>query len=148
MIIDYLEKIGRYQPILRGVEEGLRAVEVLGKDPAVGRYEFDGGYFMVQEGETRPVSDGDFEAHRKYVDVQIILSGQEAVAWADTSLLQESVPYDEVKDKIMFSGEPAQYNVIKEGMFWAAFPNDAHKACRELDLHSHYRKIVMKIPVT
>ena len=102
---------------------------------------------MVQEGETRPVSDGDFEAHRKYIDVQIILKGQELVAWADTSLLETSVPYDETKDKIMYSGEPAQCNVIKEKMVWAAFPNDAHKACRELDTHAHYKKIVMKLPV-
>jgi YhcH/YjgK/YiaL family protein len=112
MIIDYLENIGTYRPILPGVEAGLRAVEALGEDPAVGRYEFEGGYFMVQEGETKAVADGDFEAHRKYIDVQIILKGQELVAWADTSLLAVSVPYDEAKDKIMYSGEPAQCNVI------------------------------------
>ena len=147
MIIDYLENIGTYRPILPGVDAGLKAAAALGEDPAVGRYEFEGGYFMVQEGETRPVSDGDFEAHRKYIDVQIILKGQELVAWADTSLLEISVPYDEAKDKIMYSGEPAQCNVIKEKMVWAAFPNDAHKACRELDTRAHYKKIVMKLPV-
>ena len=65
MIIDYLENIGTYRPILPGVDAGLKAAAALGEDPAVGRYEFEGGYFMVQEGETRPVSDGDFEAHRK-----------------------------------------------------------------------------------
>ena len=136
MIIDYLENIGTYRPILPGVDAGLKAAAALGEDPAVGRYEFEGGYFMVQEG------------HRKYIDVQIILKGQELVAWADTSLLETSVPYDEAKDKIMYSGEPAQCNVIKEKMVWAAFPNDAHKACRELDTHAHYKKIVMKIRLT
>lgn len=145
MIIDYLENIGTYRPILRGIDEGLKAVEALGSDPAVGRYEFPGGYFLVQEGETRPISDGDFEAHRKYIDVQMILKGQEVVAWSDTSTLTESVPYDEAKDKVMYAGEPAHCNVIKENMVWVAFPNDAHKACRETDQHTGYKKIVMKL---
>jgi ATP diphosphatase len=62
--------------------------------------------------------------------------------------LKESVPYDEAKDKIMYAGEPAECNTIRSGMFWAAFPADAHKACRNTgSTQTSYRKIVMKLPV-
>lgn len=49
----------------------------------VGRYEFDGGYFMVQKGTTRPLEEGTFEAHRRYIDVQIVVEGSEELAWED-----------------------------------------------------------------
>ncbi len=149
MIIDTLDRIDTYRPVLRGIDEGLAAVRALGGDPQVGRYEFDGGYFMIQEGTTRDIPDGDFEAHRKYIDVQIILKGRETVAWSDIRCLTESVPYLDDKDKVMYAGEPAQCNTIGEGMFWAAFPQDGHKACRHMEAEAPaaYKKVVMKLPV-
>ena len=148
MIIDSLKNIGVYRNILKGLDEGLSAVEALGAHPETGRYSFEGGYFMIQEGLTKAMDDGDFEAHRKYIDVQIILEGQESVGWSEISELKVSVPYDEAKDKIMYAGEPAECNTIRSGMFWAAFPADAHKACRNTgSTQTSYRKIVMKLPV-
>ena len=147
MIIDRLENIGTYKPLLKGLDEGLAAVKALGEDPAVGRYEFEGGYFMIQEGETKEIADGDFEGHRKYIDVQIILKGQEVVAWAEIAGLKVSEEYDDAKDKIMFAGEPTQCNTITENVVWVAFPQDGHKACRHIGESTHYKKVVMKLPV-
>ena len=147
MIIDSMNNIGIYRPILKGLDTGLEAVKALGEHPAVGKYFFDGGYFMVQEGQTKALEDGDFEAHRKFIDVQIILEGSEMVGWSDIAGLKESVPYDEAKDKIMYAGEASQCNEICAGMFWAAFPADGHKACRHAAEPTAYRKIVMKLPV-
>ena len=147
MIIDKTGNIGLYSRLLPGLTEGMKALEALGETPAAGRYEFDGGYFMIQEGDTKPVPEGDFEAHRKYVDVQIILEGQEMVAWAHISELTPADEYNPEKDRQMFSGEPTQCNVITAKMVWIAFPEDAHKACRHTEEQSHYRKAVMKLPV-
>ena len=147
MIIDRCENIGLYRRILPGVDAGLEALRALGETPAVGRYEFDGGYFMIQEGDTKSIPEGEYEAHRKYIDVQIVLRGEETVAWAHLSELTEAGAYDEVKDKQMFAGEPAQCNVIREGMVWIAFPEDGHKACRHLQEQTHYLKAVMKLPI-
>ena len=147
MIIDSLKNIGVYKPVLKGLDTGLTAVRALGEHPETGKYTFEGGYFLVQEGKTKPLDEGDFEAHRKYIDVQIILEGCEMVGWADIDGLKESAAYDEAKDKIMYAGEAAQCNTIREGMFWAAFPEDGHKACRHAGAQTTYRKIVMKLPV-
>lgn len=35
---------------------------------------------MVQKGMARPVSEGTYEAHRNYIDVQIIFEGSEEMA--------------------------------------------------------------------
>ncbi len=147
MIVDKTKNIKFYKALLPNLDNALEALDSLGKDPQKGRYEFEGGYFMIQEGETHSVSDGDYEAHRKYIDVQIIISGSELVGWADTSCLKETDGYDSEKDKEMLSG-PDEYCVkVSEGMFWAAFPQDAHKACRDTGEKTAYKKAVVKLPV-
>ena len=147
MIIDRLENLNCYKAVLPGIEEGMKAVEALGADPAVGRYEFEGGYFMIQAGETVPIERGDYEAHRKYIDVQIILQGREEIAWADLGTLKTTEAYNEQKDKEMLGGEAEYTAMINAGTFWVALPQDAHKACKHTAAPSTYKKVVMKLPV-
>jgi len=149
MIIDEIKNIALYRAMLPGIDAGLAALEKLGTHPEIGRYEFDGGYFMVQEGTTNP-AEGDFEAHRKYIDVQIILEGEETVFWTDIANLKTSEAYDEAADKEMLSETDPQkirVDVMKAGTAWAAFPQDAHKPGRHTAAPSAYRKVVMKLPV-
>lgn len=146
MIVDKCSNIRFYGAMLNHLENGLQALEAL-KDPEVGRYEFEGGYFMVQKGETKPMEEGNYEAHRKYVDVQIILEGSEEIAWADLMDLTEAISYNEEKDAAYYSG-PTENNIkITEGMFYAAFPHDGHRPVRHTKEMQFFTKIVMKLPV-
>lgn len=147
MIIDKTENLTIYERLLPNLRSGLQAIGSMGKDMETGKYEFEGGYFLVQEGETRPVDDGDYEVHRKYLDVQIILSGSEEVAWNDISELKTTEDYDSEKDKEMLSGASEHLFTVTEGMCWIAFPHDAHKACRDTGKRRMYKKIVMKLPL-
>ena len=146
MIIDRTENLMKYQSMLPNLKAGLAALNAL-TDKKAGRYEFEGGFFMIQQGSTSPVDSGDYEAHRKYIDVQIILSGSEIVVWEDISRLTQSVPYSEEKEREMFKGPVAHTFRIEEGMSWVAFPQDAHKACKHLESQNDYLKVVMKLPV-
>ncbi len=146
MIIGDVCNLFFYEKIVPNLAEALEAVRRIGINPALGRYDFDGGYFMVQEGNTRPVKDGDYEAHCKYIDVQIILEGSECVVWEDIKNLQQSVEYAEEKDRAMYTGEEKHIYQIEKGMFWVAFPHDAHKACRDQAGQNYYKKIVLKLP--
>lgn len=144
MIIDSIENIFMYEPILKNLRSGVEAVNAL-RDREPGRYEFDGGYFMVQKGQTRPMTEGTFEAHRKYVDVQIVLEGSEEIAWNDIDSLSMAVPYDSEKDAQRYSGSFDHTMVISEGMFYVAFPHDGHKAVSHTDTPREYTKVVMKL---
>lgn len=44
------------------------------------------------------MDEGTFEAHRRYIDVQIVAEGCEELAWADVSDLKTVIPYDKDKD--------------------------------------------------
>ena len=110
MIIDKFDNIRFYSCMLNNLENGLQAVEAL-RNPEAGRYEFDGGFFLVQKGETKPMSEGTFEAHRKYADVQIVLEGSEEIAWADLGDLKEDGEYNGDNDKAAYTG--AEDNVMR-----------------------------------
>ena len=144
MIIDRIKNIEYYESILPGLKNGLNTLRLL-PPQEVGRYEFEGGFLMIQEGTTKPMSEGTFEAHRKYVDVQIMLHGCEELAWEEYDLLNSLVPYNEEKDQERLDGERNHSMLISAGMFFAAFPQDGHKAVSHTDEQHHYRKAVMKL---
>ncbi len=147
MIIDRTENLMKYQELLPNLKAGLDSLASLDDKSKIGRYVFDGGFFMIQQGSTSPVDSGEYEAHQKYIDVQIILDGEEVVVWEDLDNLQSSVPYSEEKDRAMYKGNASHTFKIEKGMAWVAFPHDAHKACKHIDTQTNYLKVVMKLPI-
>lgn len=146
MIIDKMDNILLYEPLLKNLNHGLEAVRAL---PAleVGRYEFEGGFFMIQRGSTKPLAEGTFEAHRKYIDVQILVEGSEEVAWSDITDLTTAIEYNPEKDAERLTGAFDHVMKISEGMFYAAFPHDGHKPVSHTSEQQTFTKIVMKLPV-
>lgn len=144
MIIDRVENMEYYESILPGLKNGLKTLREL-PSREVGRYEFEGGFLMIQEGDTKPMDEGTFEAHRKYVDVQIMLEGCEELAWEEYSKLDSVIPYNEEKDQERLDGAKNHRILISDGMFFAAFPQDGHKAVSHTKEQHHYRKTVIKL---
>lgn len=146
MIIDRIENIMNYAALLPNIKNGIEKLCSL-TELTPGRYRFDGGFFMIQKGMTRPITEGSFESHRKYIDVQIILEGSEEVAWEDIRRLNVIVPYDEEKDAQRLTGNHEHVMKITQGMFYAAFPQDGHQPVAHRKEVQSFTKIVMKLPV-
>ena len=146
MIVDSIKHIRDYAPLLPCLEAGLEAMGD-GRALGVGRHEFEGGFLLVQEGETKPLDEGTFEAHRDFIDVQFVLSGAEEIAWQEYEDLATAIPYDPATDKERLDGSREHHMLVSEGMFWAAFPHDGHKAISHVGEPHAYRKVVMKLPV-
>ena len=146
MIIDSISHIRDYAALLPCLEVGLAAMGD-GSALEVGRHEFEGGFLLVQEGETTPLDEGTFEAHRKFIDVQFVLEGAEEIAWQEYGDLACAIPYDDATDKERLDGSREHHMLVSAGMFWAAFPHDGHKAISHVGEPHAYRKVVMKLPV-
>ena len=145
MIVDRTENILFYEKLLPNIAAGMEKVKEL-KTLEVGRYEFDGGYFMIQKGETKPMDEGTYEAHRNYIDVQIIVEGSEEMAWRPLCELTSVIPYNPEKDAERLDGPKDHVLWISEGMFYAAFPEDGHKPVSHTKKQQSFTKIVMKLP--
>ena len=146
MIVDMFSNLIFYKSMIKNLEKGIEAIKKQEK-LEVGRYEFDGGFFMIQNGFTKPMEEGTFEAHRKYVDIQIVVEGSEDVAWADLSDLKEETAYNEEKDAARFTGVTDHIFHVTTGMCYVAFPHDGHKPVRHVKNQQTYTKIVMKLPI-
>ncbi|MDD3172333.1 MAG: YhcH/YjgK/YiaL family protein [Herbinix sp.] len=145
MIVDKFSNLGFYKSVIKNLDNAIEAVKKLEK-MEVGKYEFEGGFFMVQQGVTNPMNEGTFEVHRKYVDIHIIVDGSEDVAWGYLSDLKEETAYDEEKDAAFYSGNTDHNIHVTSGMCYVAFPHDGHMPVRHVSQSQSYTKIVIKLP--
>jgi len=144
MILCPWKEIRRYAPILPGLEEVISAIEALQcKEPATYPLS-NGNKFMIQVGTTKSVEGALAEAHRKYLDIQYIMEGEEVMGWADLDSLTLVGEFSEEKDAGMYEGE-CQFIRIPAGYCYIVFPEDAHMPCRHLDTPTEYRKAVVKL---
>jgi biofilm protein TabA len=113
-----------------------------------GRYEIEGDdlFALVSSYDTSPAVARRFEAHRKYIDVQILLEGEEKIETSFASDLKPLQEYSEIKD-IIFLEPPPDFAslVMRPGYFAVFYPHDVHRPNCSLHGKSRVRKIVMKV---
>ena len=108
-----------------------------------GRHELtDYMYANIQTYQTK--EDALFEAHRDYIDIQYIISGEEKIGVTDYSNCTEAIAYDKEKDIEFLNGE-GEYYPLKEGEYMILYPQDAHKPSISLNNQSTVRKVVVKV---
>jgi len=148
MIVDQLKHWRRY----RALAELAPAFEFLeqqvGQELGEGRIEIQGNrlFALPQQYAPRPAPGRQFEAHRRYADVQYVAQGAEMMGYAPTDSLQPATPYDPAKD-IAFYQPPAVYTpvVVPAGSFAVFYPQDAHLPCCPVEGEAWVRKIVVKV---
>lgn len=112
-----------------------------------GRYEFaDGAFANAESYDT--VCCSKFEAHRKMIDVQIVVSEQELIHFAPiTNDFQISEAYDEKRDIEFMSGKVTDTVLLNPGEACIIGPEYAHMPHMAVNGSEHVQKIVLKIPV-
>ncbi len=149
MIVDYIENAYLYI----GLSDGLRKAFEIIKDKALsqkadGRYDVDGDKlsYIVQHYTTKLLEECKLEAHKKYIDVQFVISGQEILYYVPLKGLKIETPYDQTKDVAFYkvSGDLTGVN-LRPGMFCILFPQDAHIPCCQVDGPSNVHKVVIKV---
>ncbi len=118
---------------------------------SVGKYEIDGEdvYAMVQEYTTKPYEDGRFEGHRKYIDIQYIVSGDEKIEVVDISKVTPNTEYNAEKDLLFFENcKNVTTTVLQTGEYGVFFPHDIHKPGLAVqNIPSPVKKVVVKVSV-
>ena len=151
MIVDRVENARLYFPVHKGFE---KAFAVLGEAGLIkkpdGRYNVDGDdiYYILQHYTTKPIDQGRFESHKKYIDIQILLAGQELLGYSPTTGLEVVEPYSEEKDIMFYRvGTIIAQTKLEPGLFCLLFPHDAHLPSCHVTCPAPVHKIVFKIRV-
>ena len=93
MIYDTLDHLEAYRGVHPGVMRGLELLRDTDFSQwEDGRHEIDGErlFILLQSYETKPENDTP-EAHRKYIDIQYLLSGQEQMGVGPLEEMTEEV---------------------------------------------------------
>lgn len=140
-----------------GLVKGLPAEVIdkvfeLQKNPVLGRYDFENNiYINVETYEPVSFEEKEFEAHKNYVDVQILLKGKENIFVADAADQGFKITKPYVPDIVFMDGEvPSEPILLNEGEFCILTPEHAHKPCIwrvGTDPNCCVIKAVIKLPV-
>ena len=151
MIYDIFERAGTCFAESDPVHKALGFAKNFDLLQADGRYEIDGDriYANVMSYETKAAEELTFEAHRKYIDIQILLEGEEFLDVSHREDLEVDTPYSEEGDAALFKASEQDASVrLEPGKFAVLYPADIHRPGRMTASGSRpVRKVVIKVRV-
>ena len=126
-------------------------IDALKNEKELGRYELaDGAYALVQSYDTKLRENAKYEAHREYIDVQLIVEGREIIAVEPLALMHKHPclrPY--APDAELYApNDDGRDIVLEAGDFVILYPEDAHMPGLAVGEPAPVCKIVLKIPVS
>ncbi len=147
MIIDKIENVNKYYNLSKDIEKGLKFItETDFSKYSAGKYEIDGDnmYFSITEYETKDKEDTSFEGHIKYIDIQYVIKGKEAIGYAPINDLKTLIEYDETKDMARYTGR-GDFLLADNSRFFIFYPQDGHMPCVSFESKDNIRKVIVKI---
>jgi YhcH/YjgK/YiaL family protein len=113
-----------------------------------GRYEVDGDkiYALVMTYSTKSAEELKFEAHKKYIDIQLLLEGREFLDVTQDRNLNVEMEYSDEKDAALFTAPADMTSVLLgPGNFAVLYPDDIHRPGRKVKDSKQVRKMVIKV---
>ena len=116
---------------------------------ATERIELAGGAFALEQAYlAKPRAEAFLESHRKYIDVQAVVAGEEIQEVADIARMTVDAPYDAGRDLIKYRDyHDTSALSAREGLVAVFFPVDGHIS-RAIARPVLVRKVVVKVPVS
>ena len=149
MIFDHLTNLNTYKSLSPDIYSGLTFLKSVKPDIAPGTYQFSPRVkAIVSEYETKVKNEVGYEAHRKNIDIQYLLKGEERIACLPVEKLKETTPYSEEKDAAFFTASiQPQEMTIGNGYFAIFFPQDGHMPQLSVGEPEMVKKVVVKVAV-
>lgn len=145
MIVDDIKNIENYSII---PAKAVDFIKSLTSETPVGHYEIDEKiYVNVDIYNTKSIDDCKFEAHKKYIDIQMLLQGQEEIDILPADTLIVSEKYDDNRDVMFFGNSDKIPDKIQLEAFKFVYilPSEAHKP--QIGNGQKVKKVVAKIAV-
>lgn len=117
-----------------------------------GRYDIsDTVWANVFTHTTKPLPEAKYEAHRQYVDVQLIISGEEKICVQSLDVMKEGKCLQEYTDEsdveLYESNNKGIEHILKSGEYMILYPEDAHMPGVCVDTPIEVKKAVIKVKV-
>jgi YhcH/YjgK/YiaL family protein len=109
----------------------------------------EGVFVMEQCYNSKPREKGRIESHISYIDIQVLVAGEEIIEVAEISTLKVAENLTSGKDLIFYHDSRATSPLRLSGLGATAifYPTDGHMGGLQIAAPTLVRKIVIKVPV-
>lgn len=121
------ERIEGLHPLFKKFFDYVKGHDLLHTE--CGRIELDGDRLFINNVNPTCVSAEEqvLEVHRDYIDVHVLLEGEETIGWKALEDLQdEKQPYQKEGDCALYSDRPTSFVTLHPGQFLIVWPEDPH----------------------
>jgi YhcH/YjgK/YiaL family protein len=106
----------------------------------------DNIFAMIQKYKAKNIEDTTWETHKKYIDIQYIVSGTEKMGFVSPNYLDTIIEYNKEKDVERLFGK-GDFVQVRKGEFVIFFPDDAHMPGIKIEGNEMVHKVVIKVKV-
>jgi YhcH/YjgK/YiaL family protein len=148
MIVDEIKNAEQYYGLGSRIEAALRYLAQTDfSQVEPDRYDIDGDdvYALVQEYDSKPKSEGFWEAHHQYLDVQYVAAGTEHMGYRPVEGMQAG-EYNKDNDFYKLEGD-GEFYTLRAGYFTILKPQDAHMPGMAIAAPQAVKKVVVKVRV-
>ncbi|XTZ37906.1 YhcH/YjgK/YiaL family protein [Salmonella enterica] len=147
MIVGNIHNLQSWLP--QALREAIEHVKAHVTDAtATGKHEIDGSrvFYLVSEDMTQPFVERRAEYHARYLDIQIVLKGQEGMTFSTLPAGKPDTDWLTDKDiAFLPQGEQEKTVVLNEGDFVVFYPGEVHKPLCAVQTPAQVRKVVVKM---
>lgn len=139
------QQVESLNPLFKQAFDYIKSHNLL--DTELGRIELQGDQLFINNSEVKALKADDqiLEIHRQYIDIHVLLSGQEIFGWLPAEKLKKlKTPFEEDTDFAFYTDKPSTYITLVPGDFVIVYPEDAHAPIIGEGL---IRKLVVKIRI-
>lgn len=144
--INHLEEFGFLEDSVKKCFAYLKDHDLMSYEK--GTHEIDGGRLFVNvvEYTTTAAENRFWEAHKDYLDVHVMLKGQEQI---DVNFIQnmELKEYVKKDDFLPMEGEKNASVVLREGDFLVCYPSDGHRTAVQVEEPETIKKGIFKVVI-
>ena len=150
LLLKYTDPLAHYQLPHPIWHQSLTWLEQNASQAPEGIHKIDGDslFAKVMTYDTKPRENCFFEAHKTFVDLQLVTEGCEFIDVFPANSGQRKTPYDRETDISIFEPAETYSTILLEGPQIAIlFPEDAHRPQIQVNSPTTLRKVVLKIAV-
>ena len=148
MILDSINHASKYNGLSESLDKALYFISNTNLQSLdVGKYHIDSDdlFYIVDEYKTKPSDEGKLEAHKKYIDIHIVISGSELIGHVLLSNQKISRGYDVDNDYALYEGHCSFVKLVP-GSFVIIYPNDLHMPGVDENMVD-VKKLVIKVSI-
>ena len=149
MIYGEIKDLNQYKGISKNLDKAIEYIlneEYKKGIPGKNIIDGDNLYFNYPDcAITKEVKEGFLEGHKKYIDIHIVISGEENLGYTPHSEVTVKQEYDSEGDCELYDGELKNVFHVSADRFIMFFPDEPHMALLKVGEVKEITKVIFKV---